>query len=106
REICALLQATPASRHDAIAFEKMPATIGLQPNPLLCLDVRLNPSGAYETVLGADWEQFYSAKRSSSTRRRDRTKVKRLSELGDVQFVNPDASAELALPLDALIQQK
>ena len=105
-EIRALLQATPASRHDSIAFEKMPETIGAQPNPLLCLDVRLNPSGAYETILGTDWEQFYSAKRSSSTRRRDRTKVKRLGELGEVKFVNPEASAELALTLDALVRQK
>jgi CelD/BcsL family acetyltransferase involved in cellulose biosynthesis len=101
-----LLQATPALRHDTIALEKMPETIGAQANPLLSLDVRLNPSGAYETVLGADWEQFYSAKRSSATRRRDRTKLKRLGELGEVKFVNPDASAELALTLDALVRQK
>src|SRR6185295_9550376 len=93
-------------RHDTIALEKMPATIGTQANPFLCLDVRLNPSGAYETALGADWEQFYSAKRSSATRRRDRTKVKRLGELGEVKFVNPEASAEFALTLDALVQQK
>ena len=106
REICAMLQAAPASHHDSIAFEKMPETIGGQPNPLLCLGVRLNPSGAYETNLGADWEQFYSAKRSSSTRRRDRTKAKRLGELGEVKFVNPEASAELALTLDALVRQK
>src|SRR5213078_900685 len=106
REIRTMLQAKPALRHDTIALEKMPETIGAQPNPLLCLDVRLNPSGAYETVLGADWEQFYSAKRSSATRRRDRTKVKRLGELGEVKLVNPDASAELALTLDALIRQK
>ena len=106
QEIRGLLQATPALRHDSIALEKMPETIGAQANPLLCLDVRLNPSGAYETALGADWEQFYSAKRSSATRRRDRTKAKRLGELGEVKFVNPDVSAELALTLDALVQQK
>ena len=106
RDIRSLLQATPALRHDTIALEKMPETIGAQANPLLSLDVRLNPSGAYETLLGADWEQFYSAKRSSATRRRDRTKVKRLGELGEVKFVNPDASAELALTLDALMRQK
>jgi CelD/BcsL family acetyltransferase involved in cellulose biosynthesis len=73
---------------------------------MLTLNVWLNPSGAYETTLPADWEQFYAAKRSSSTRRRDRTKLKRLGELGPVNFVNPDASAELALTLDVLIQQK
>jgi CelD/BcsL family acetyltransferase involved in cellulose biosynthesis len=106
RNIHATLQAMPALRHDTIALAKMPETIGAQPNPLLTLDVRLNPSGAYETVLGADWEQFYTAKRSSATRRRDRTKVKRLGEMGEVKFANPDASAELALTLDALVRQK
>ena len=81
-----LLQATPALRHDTIPLDKMPETIGAQPNPLLYLDVQLNPSGAYETALGADWEQFYTAKRSSATRRRDRTKLKRLGELGEVKL--------------------
>jgi CelD/BcsL family acetyltransferase involved in cellulose biosynthesis len=100
------LQATSATRHDAIRFDKMPAKIGGQPNPMLALNVTLNPSGAYETALPADWEAFYASKRSSSTRRRDRTKLKRLGELGPVKFVNPDTSAELALTFDLLVQQK
>src|SRR5213079_2572766 len=65
--IRALLQATPALRHDTIALGKMPAKIGAQPNPMLTLDVQLNPSNAYETDLAGDWEKFYAAKRSSST---------------------------------------
>jgi CelD/BcsL family acetyltransferase involved in cellulose biosynthesis len=104
-EIRALLQATPALRHDTIALGKMPAKIGTQPNPMLHLDVQLNPSNAYETDLGADWETFYSAKRSSSTRRRDRTKLKKLGDLGEVRFVNPDES-DLGKTLDTLAQQK
>jgi CelD/BcsL family acetyltransferase involved in cellulose biosynthesis len=106
RDIGKMLQATPALRHDAVMLEKMPATIGAQKNPLLCLDVHLNASGAYQTALGTDWEQFYTARRSSSTRRRDRTKLKRLGEMGAVKFVNPEGAAELALTLDLLIQQK
>jgi CelD/BcsL family acetyltransferase involved in cellulose biosynthesis len=106
RDIRALLRETPALRHDTIALAKMPETIGAQANPLLCLDVRLNPSGAYETALGTDWEQFYTAKRSSATRRRDRTKLKRLGELGEVRFVDPQESAEIASTLDLLIEQK
>ena len=106
RDIRKLLQATPAARHDAIMFEKIPAKVGGQPNPMLALNVKLNPSGAYETALPADWEAFYASKRSSSTRRRDRTKLKRLGELGAVKFVNPDTSAELALTFDLLVQQK
>jgi CelD/BcsL family acetyltransferase involved in cellulose biosynthesis len=104
--IARLLQATRASRHDAIIFDKMPATIGGQKNPMLALNVTLNPSGAYETALPADWEAYYASKRSSATRRRDRTKLKRLGELGPVKFVNPDTSAELALTFDLLVQQK
>ncbi|MEJ0078896.1 MAG: GNAT family N-acetyltransferase [Alphaproteobacteria bacterium] len=106
RDIAALLQKTPAMRHDAVVFDKMPGNVGGQKNPMLALNVTLNPSGAYETPLPADWEQFYAAKRSSSTRRRDRTKLKRLGELGPVKFVNPDTSAELALTFDLLVQQK
>jgi len=106
RDIARLLQATPSSRHDAIVFDKMPARVGGQTNPMLTLKVQLNPSGAYETELPADWEKFYASNRSSSTRRRDRTKLKRLGELGPVKFVNPDTSAELALTFDLLVQQK
>jgi CelD/BcsL family acetyltransferase involved in cellulose biosynthesis len=105
-DIRMLLQSTPNLRHDTIRLAKMPARIGAQSNPMLALDVRLNPSGAYETALGPEWEAFYASKRSAATRRRDRTKLKRLSNLGEVKFIDPDSSAELALTLDALIQQK
>jgi len=105
-KIVTVLQATPASRQDAIIFDKMPAKIAEQRNPMLALNVTLNPSGAYETPLPADWEAYYASKRSSATRRRDRTKLKRLGELGAVKFVNPDTSAELALTFDLLVQQK
>ncbi len=106
RDACRLIQAAPALRHDAIVLEKMPAAVGAQPNPMLALDVRLNPSGAYETVLGADWEAFYTAKRSSATRRRDRTKLKKLGELGAVRFADPRDAAEIAATLETLIAQK
>jgi CelD/BcsL family acetyltransferase involved in cellulose biosynthesis len=106
RDIHTALQASPLARHDVIAFDKMPEKVGGQPNPMLALRGQLHPSGAYQTPLSEDWEQFYAAKRSSSTRRRDRTKLKRLGELGAVKFVNPDTSAELALTFDLLVQQK
>jgi CelD/BcsL family acetyltransferase involved in cellulose biosynthesis len=106
RDICALLQATPALHHDIVALAKMPETVGRQPNPLLSLDTRLNPSGAYETPLDPDWEQFYTAKRSTATRRRDRTKFKRLGQLGEVRFADPQAPQEIAATLEMLIEQK
>lgn len=106
RDILRLIQDMPTLRHDMVVLEKMPKTIGTQRNPMLELDVHLNPSGAYETALGDNWDAFYTAKRSSATRRRDRTKVKRLGEMGEVRFADPQDSAEIARTLETLIVQK
>ena len=100
------LQSAPKSRHDLVLLDRMPPQVGAQRNPLLELKVNLNPSGAYLTTLSSDWETFYSAKRSSSTRRRDRTKRKRLAENGDVRMVTPSAPHEVAATLTSLIAQK
>jgi CelD/BcsL family acetyltransferase involved in cellulose biosynthesis len=105
RRVRDLLQADTLLRHDTVELTKMPDRVGAQENPFMRLAVTLNPSGAYQASLGPDWEKFYSAKRSSATRRRDRTKVKRLSEMGEVRFITPDPAAA-AQTLDTLIQQK
>jgi CelD/BcsL family acetyltransferase involved in cellulose biosynthesis len=105
RQVRDLLQADPRLRHDTVELAKMPDRVGAQANPLVGLDVMLNPSGAYQAGLSTDWETFYSAKRSSATRRRDRTKTKRLSEMGEVRFVTPEA-ADTPQTLDTLIHQK
>lgn len=100
------LQGHSRHRHDVILLDKMPAQIGTQENPFLRLPVRLNPSGAYAVCLGSDWETFYTAKRSSATRRRDRTKRKRLAESGDVRMVTAATTEEIAATLQMLFQQK
>jgi CelD/BcsL family acetyltransferase involved in cellulose biosynthesis len=56
--------------------------------------------------LSGDWETFYVAKRSSATRRRDRTKRKRLAESGEVRFVDIASTGEIAATLDVLMKQK
>ena len=88
-DIAHCLQDNPRLRYDFVNLTKMPETVGAQPNPMLQLGVTVNPSGAYLTHLTGDWETFYAAKRSSATRRRDRTKRKRLAEFGEVRLVNP-----------------
>jgi D-aspartate ligase len=100
------LQADPSLRFDWIELEKMPEMIGGQPNPFAHLDVTLNPSGAYRMRLEGTWDAFYSAKRSAATRRRDRTKRKRLAESGEVRFVTSADEAEAARTLETLIRQK
>src|SRR5829696_2982687 len=84
----------------------MPERVGWQANPFVRFDVRLNPSGAHFMPLQGTWDEFYHAKRSSATRRRDRTKRKRLGEFGEVRFVTPEAPDDVARTLETLIEQK
>jgi len=105
-DIVATLQANPQLRHDVISLTKMPAEVGAQPSPLLALPTDVHPSGAYLTQLGSDWESFYAAKRSTSTRRRDRTKRKRLGDIGAVQLVEPSSVSDTLATLDTLMAQK
>ncbi len=100
------LQSRPHLRFDYVSLTKMPEMVGAQNNPLLALSVTINPSGAYLTHLAGDWETFYAAKRSSSTRRRDRTKRKKLGEFGEVRLINPANDSETLHSLDTLMAQK
>jgi len=100
------LQSHPRLHFDYVSLTKMPDMVGDQADPMLGLGVTINPSGAYLTHLAGDWEAYYAAKRSSSTRRRDRTKRKKLSEFGEVRLVNPAGDAEVLHALDTLMGQK
>lgn len=106
QHIVATLRSRPRLSYDLVRLEKMPGDVGSQPNPMLTLGVTANPSGAYRTPLTAPWEAFYTAKRSSATRRRDRTKRRRLAELGALALVHPDDNSEMLAALDTLMAQK
>jgi CelD/BcsL family acetyltransferase involved in cellulose biosynthesis len=106
QNVGARLQREPQLGYDLVRLTKMPETIGGQPNPFLHLETVLNPSGAYVAQLAGSWDEYYSAKRSSATRRRDRTKRKRLAELGEVRFVTARDAAEGKRTLETLIAQK
>jgi CelD/BcsL family acetyltransferase involved in cellulose biosynthesis len=105
-DIRTLLQDDPKFRHDLIELTKMGAMVGRQPNPLVALPVGLNPSHAFYSDLSDRWESFYEAKRSSATRRRDRTKLKRLGEFGAVSFVTVENGDDLQRTMTVLIEQK
>lgn len=100
------LQDHARHRFDLVNLVKMPDAVGGQRNPMLALGVVANPSGAYLTHLSGDWDTWYGAKRSSATRRRDRTKRKKLGEFGDVRMVNPQSAADIEAALDMLMTQK
>ena len=104
--IARCLQGEAHFAYDVVRLTKMPDRVGGQVNPLLALGVTEHPSRAYLTQLAGTWEQFYAAKRSSSTRRRDRTKRKRLGDLGEVRLVTPQADDEIVRTLYVLMAQK
>jgi CelD/BcsL family acetyltransferase involved in cellulose biosynthesis len=106
REIVQRLQSHPSLGFDMVCFDKMQANVGAQANPFIGLGVMPNPSNAYLTRLSGDWEKFYADKRSSATRRRDRTKRKKLGEFGEVRFVTAAEAGDLAATLSTLIEQK
>jgi len=106
RKIRGLVRRHPLLGHDVIELSKMPEAIGAFANPFLHLDVQPNPSGAHLTRLAGTWDAFYTAKRSSATRRRDRTKLKRLAEHGEIRFVNPSDGDDLKRTIETLMDQK
>ena len=106
QRIVAQLQADPRSRHDLIRLEKLPPMVGAVRNPMLALATNLNPSGSYATPLGQSWDEFYKAKRSSATRRRDRSKRNRLSESGEVKFVSAESPDGKLATFSTLVEQK
>jgi CelD/BcsL family acetyltransferase involved in cellulose biosynthesis len=106
RDIIALLQSESRFRFDFVDLQKMPETVGTQRNPFLDLPRSPHPSGAYVATLGSGWEQFYAAKRSASTRKRERRQFKHLAEFGSVNFFNLRESDEIARAVEVLIEQK
>jgi len=66
-------------RYDLLFLDKMPEKVDQQPNPMRLLGTNPHPSSAHAVALNDNWEKFYAAKRSSATRRRDRTKRRKLA---------------------------
>ena len=100
------LQADALTRHGVVNLEQMPEFVGAQINPFVSLDVARNASGAHWTELGADWQKFYAEKRSSTSRRRDRAKMRHMSHYGEIRFVNCTGPEDTRQTLDVLIAQK
>jgi CelD/BcsL family acetyltransferase involved in cellulose biosynthesis len=84
----------------------MPQTVGTQLNPFTYLRLARNASGAHLTELGANWDKFYRAKRSSATRRRDRAKRKHMTEFGEIRFATCTDTEAARGTLQTLFKQK
>jgi CelD/BcsL family acetyltransferase involved in cellulose biosynthesis len=93
-------------RHDLIDLTKIPETVGAQANPLLALQLTPHADDTYLTHLAGTWDEFYAAKRSSSWRKTDGKKRRRLAKFGEVEFVTATTPGDIEQTLDALIEQK
>lgn len=93
-------------RHDLIDLGKIPEQVGAQPNPMLALPLTPAPNDAYLVKLTGTWDEFYAAKRSSSRRKTDGRKRRKLEKEGNVTFATATDRAEIERTIDALIAQK
>ena len=92
-------------KFDFVNFSKMPALVGTRKNPFTMLDNTLNASRAHMTALPRSWDEMY-ARRSSSTRSRDRSKLRRLGEFGEVKYFEPQTTKERLEVTNRLLQLK
>jgi CelD/BcsL family acetyltransferase involved in cellulose biosynthesis len=99
------LRSHPRLGFDLVHLDQMPAAIGAQRNPLLHLGATCHPNNAFVVSLTDNWEKLY-AKRSSSTRRHDRTKRNKLAEHGAVACVHAERPPEIASTLEIMMEQK
>ena len=104
-DVWARLRSHPRLAFDVVNLERMPEMLGAQRNPMLHLGATPHRDGAFLVSLADSWENLY-AKRSSATRRHDRSKRQKLSEYGAVHFVNAAEPAEIARTLETLMAQK
>lgn len=93
-------------RFDVVDFDKMPAFIGRQPNPLVTLRTTRNANEAHIATLGDDWNSFYQARRSSSSRKSQRKQLNRLADSGPVRFRTCETPQQNTDTLNVLVQQK
>ncbi len=93
--------------HDVVELLAMPAKIGTQANPFMELgNTTQHASSAHMTCLKPTWDEFYEAKRSSGSKKRDRQKRRKLDEFGVTEQVVLQDKAEIIETVDTLIAQK
>jgi CelD/BcsL family acetyltransferase involved in cellulose biosynthesis len=99
------LRSHPRLAFDVACFERMPEALGTQHNPMLQLGATPHCDSAYIVSLEDSWEKLYS-KRSSATRRHDRSKRQKLADHGEIRFVSAVEPAEVVRTIETLMAQK
>lgn len=99
--------ASSIPKADAFSLTKTLAEIDGFRNPLGQLKHTAHPSSGHAISLThGDFDAFYASMRSKSTRKRDRQRLRRLDESGDLAFMKPTAQADQHAMLEAILKQK
>lgn len=100
------LQQDARFRHDLIELRKMPRRLGANENPFLSLPVIPHPSNGYVAALNGTWDAFYRQRRSAKARKQDRSKRRRLQELGTIEIFTAHSRRDTKDLLGVLFDQK
>ena len=93
-------------RFDYAHFERLPASIGGQTNPMAHLNSIEHSHAAHSTRLIGDWQSYYTGKRGKRTRHNDRRKRRKLENQGHLEFVIARTPADVSLLVPAMLRQK
>ena len=104
-DVVRLVRSYPPLRFDVADLEQMPEIVGEQRNPMLALGVTPHSNDAYMLRLPESWDMLY-ARRSSSTRRHDRSKRKSMAAIGEIRFVSAIESDDAQRTFETLMAQK
>lgn len=91
---------------DYVDLDSQPALIRGHRNPFA--GYRSQPTGqqSHMTRLVGDWQTYYAKKRSSKTRSKDRNRLRRMEEFGEVVFKIASTPSEIRSLVDWLIVEK
>ena len=93
--------------HHVVALGRMVERVGEQANPFMELEgLEEHNCASHSTTLMASWDSYYEVKRSKGSKKRDRQKRRRMSEMGEIVFALPSDDEAKIATLDALMAQK
>lgn len=90
---------------DMMRLRRQPPRIGGIQNPLAQLNLEPHET-TYSTELSAAWPEYYESKIGTGRRKKSRRQLRRLAEVGEVEFLILDDPAEVDAAIDVMIEQK
>lgn len=93
---------------DVIHFLRIPERVGAQENPFLFLNLSPNEENSYATNFSDanNWDTFYSTQVKNKIRLDSKRQIKRLSEIGPLQFIMAKDPNDIVPLIEKMVVQK